>query len=230
MESTLHRQLKELYAGEFGQTEVVVDGYRIDVLVDERLIEIQHGSLGALRSKLNSLLQSHSVLVVKPLPARKFIIRRKTPKGKVVSSRYSPRKDNIYNLFDDMVYFVDVFPHPRLELEILLTEQEEHRLPKKKKRWRRKDYDIQELRLREVQNRIALKTIDDLLDLLPDGLPLEFTTADLAKCADIPRWLAQKMAYCLRKFSAIDVIGKHKNALLYCIGELPNEKAKKRVA
>ncbi len=53
------------------------------------------------------------------------------------------------------------------------------------------------------------------MQLLPENLPEQFTTADMARAAEIPRWLAQKMAYCLRRMEAITLSGKRRNALLY---------------
>src|SRR6185312_1868014 len=67
METMLHRQLKALYAGKAARMEERVAGYRIDAVRGEQLIEIQHGGLAAIRTKIGRLLQEHSVLVVKPL-------------------------------------------------------------------------------------------------------------------------------------------------------------------
>ena len=52
MESSLHRQLKELYAPSPEHREVVWDRWRIDAVRDNELIEIQHGSLSAIRDKI----------------------------------------------------------------------------------------------------------------------------------------------------------------------------------
>ena len=49
METTLHRQLKELYAGPEGRVEHRVAGYRIDAVRDGQFVEIQHGGLSAIR-------------------------------------------------------------------------------------------------------------------------------------------------------------------------------------
>jgi hypothetical protein len=42
-----------------------------------------------------------------------------------------------------------------------------------------------------------------------------FTTEEIARLAPMPRWLAQKMAYCLRKTGAIEPHGKRGNSWLY---------------
>ena len=124
METTLHRQLKELYCPDTSQHEVHIDGYRIDVRDGNRLIEVQCACLFAIREKVRQLLHEHRVLVVKPLATRKFLIKRKRQHGRIISSRYSPRQGTVYDLFEELVHFINVFPHPNLTLELLLTEQE----------------------------------------------------------------------------------------------------------
>ena len=217
METSLHRQLKSLYCGKDSQQEVSVDGFRIDVVDAGRLIEIQHGSLGAIRDKVRALVVAHRVTVVKPLAARKYLIKRTRKGGKIVSSRYSPSRQTFHHLFDDLVHFVDVFPHPNLTLEIVLTEQEEHRCASRKRRWRSKDYRVLDRRLRLVQDRKQLRTIADRVAMLPGGLGETFSTEDIARQAAIPRWLAQMMAYCLRKTGATRAVDKRGNSILYRI-------------
>ena len=220
METTLHRQLKEIYAPDEVDREVSVDGFRIDGMVGSQLVEIQYGSLGAIRDKIRKLVVNHRVLIVKPLAARKYLATRTRKNGKVSSSRYSPKRESFYDFFLDFVHFVNVFPHKNLTIELLLTEQEEWRVAKKAKRWRGKNYRVEDRRLSSVGESRELQTIDDLIGFLPsvlrDSKKIQtFTTADLAQEADIPRWLAQKMAYCLRKTGAATVEGKQGNAIVY---------------
>ncbi len=220
METSLHRQLKSLYCADQSQQEVTVAGYRIDGVVEGTLIEIQCASLGAIRNKIRALLAEHDVLVVKPLAAKKQLVKYTRKGGRAVSRRASPKHESFHDLFLDLVHFVDVFPHPRLTLEVLLTEQEEHRLPALKSRRTRKNYRVQDRCLSDVTDKLVLSDTADLSSLLPRGLPPQFTTAELAELCEIPRWLAQKMAYCLRQTGAVAQIGKRGNALIYEIGEL----------
>lgn len=215
METTLHRQLKELYCSEAAGREVwISDDYRADAVVNGELIEIQQASLSALKQKIRDLLADHCVRVVKPLASRKMILKRSRRNGPIVSQRASPYREKMAHLFTELVYFVGVFPHPRLTLEILLTEQEEIRIPRKPRRWRGKDYRVEDRRLVNVVERRELRTAEDLLVFLPK-LPVQFTTSEIAKAAGIPRWLAQKMAYCLRQTGATSVVGKRGRSLLY---------------
>lgn len=230
METSLHQQLKEMYAPDAAQREVVVDGFRIDGVVDKRLIEIQCASLSAIRDKIRTLLESHRVSVVKPLSARKFLITRKSKRGKVTSERYSPKRETFYHLFDEFVHFAKVFPHRNLSIEVLLTEQEEIRVPVPKRRWRSKGYRVEDRSLRSVTDRMTLRTRNDLLAMLPEGLPNPFSTADVAAIAEIPRWLAQKAAYCLRVVGAVTTAGKNGNTILYTPQKTRVRKPKRRKA
>lgn len=215
METTLHRQLKELYAGDAASREVRLDGYRIDAIAGGKLIEIQSAPLGAIRDKVRTLVQSHDVLVIKPLAARKTLIKLKKAGGAVVSVRSSPRRESVFDLFIELVNFVPLFPHPRLRLDVLLTEQEEERVPVKRRRRRGKDYRVLDRRLVCVAETHSFSSSADILALLPPDLPASFTTADMARLTGMPRWLAQKMAYCLRRMEAIEVIGISQRSRLY---------------
>ncbi|HND55708.1 MAG TPA: hypothetical protein PLV92_25005 [Pirellulaceae bacterium] len=220
METTLHQQLKQRYATDGARQEVVLGDYRIDVVKgDEQLIEIQHGSLAAIRDKIGRLLKKHDVLVVKPLVIRKQLVLLDRRGGRVVSRRGSPKRGQIWDLFHELVYFTRVFPHPRLVLEVPLVEIEEWRFPGhgRRRRWRSKDHVVEDQRLTKVESTMTLRTVDDLLRLLPSDLPCPFHTGHLAESAGMQRWVAQRVAYCLRKTGAVVQDGKQGNALLYRI-------------
>lgn len=216
METSLHRQLKTLYAtGD--QKEVTLDRYRIDAIDDSgRLVEVQCAGLAAIRDKVRRLLTSHEVVVVKPVVRSRLLIKRNRKKGKVVSRRRSPSRGSVLDVFEDLVHFVTVFPHERLTLEVVVVDIEEHRLPPLKRRWTRRRYRVEDRVLLDVHNRFELSAGIDLNELLPAGLPeAPFTTRELAEVLGQPRWVAQRVAYCLRKTGAVEVVGKQRNAIVY---------------
>ena len=220
METSLHRQLKALYAGEHAASEQEsrkFAGYRIDVVRGEELVEIQHGSLGAIRNKIAKLLEKHPVRVVKPLIARKTLIKLEGIDGGEISRRLSPKQATVLDLFHELVYFTAVFPHPRLTIEVPLVTVEERRIPGhgKRRRWRRNDHTVLDLSMVEVVSTHFFRTNNDLLALLPENLPQPFHTGDLATAMQIQRWIAQRIAYCLRKTGGAKLIGKQGNALTY---------------
>jgi hypothetical protein len=217
LETTLHRQLKALYAGPEARVEERLDGFRIDAVREEQLVEIQHGSLGAIRSKIKALLESHDVLVVKPLVVRKTLVKLTKRGGREVSRRLSPKQGTVLSLFDELVYFTAVFPHANLTLETPLVEVEERRYPGhgRRRRWRQSDFVVEDQRLVAIEAVPRYRTTADLLALLPEDLPARFHTGQLAERLEIQRWLAQRIAYCLRQTGAAKVCGKQGNALVY---------------
>ncbi len=118
METSLHRQLKAHYAGDDGVVEVVCDGYRIDAVRGGELIEIQHGSLAAIRDKVRKLLRRHRVRLVKPIVANKVLVKLASAAAPSSSRRRSPKRGTVLDMFDELVYFTRVFPHERLVLEV----------------------------------------------------------------------------------------------------------------
>jgi hypothetical protein len=217
METSLHRDLKRLYAGEAAQCEVRLAGYRIDAVADGELIEVQHGPLAAIRDKIGKLLATHRVRVVKPIIARKLLVYRRRKGGRVIRRRLSPKRGQLLDLFDELIHFTRVFPHPRLALEAPLVEIEEWRYPGHgRRRWRRDgDFQVEDQKLIAIHSQHRLDTIGDLAALVACPLPAPFHTAHLAAGLNIPRWSAQRIAYCLHRMGALQQIGKQRNAWLY---------------
>ena len=218
METSLHRQLKESYAKDAADVEVTIGAYRIDAVRDGELIEVQHGSLTAIRSKVAQLLKQHRVRVVKPIIARKRIVRQLTVDGPVKSRRYSPMRGGILELFDELVYFTKVFPHSRLVLEVPMVEVEEWRLPPQASRRRRRKakYRVHDVRLTKVLQTYRFIDSSELLDLLPIAkLPTTFDTAQLSEALGVDRWVGQRIAYVLRETGAVEPAGRRGNARQY---------------
>jgi len=217
METSLHRELKSFYASRNSKFEVPLGKYRIDVVTGKRLIEIQHGSLAAIRDKIRVLLEEHPVLIVKPIIARKYLVKQSGRGGEVLGRRLSPKRGKLLDLFDELVYFTRVFPHRRLMLDVPLVEIEEWRYPGhgRRRRWRKNDFEVEDQRLLEVHETRRFRTAGDLLKLIPGPLPKPFHTGDLAEMLGVERWIAQRIAYCFREMGATRQVGKKGNALLY---------------
>lgn len=218
METTLHQQLKLSYAQDDSQTEVRLGNFRIDAVRDDELIEIQFGSLSAIRDKCQKLLKRHQLRVVKPVIMRTRIAKVPCAGGEVSSRRMSPKRGNVLDVFDELIYFTRVFPHTNLTIEVPLVHVEQVRRPRRKRRRRawHKNYDVEDTRLESVESTIELKEPVDLLELA--DIPTRgkaFTTADLAEWTDQPRWKAQQIAYVLRKTGAVKSTHRTRQGIVY---------------
>lgn len=217
METTLHQQLKEKFREPGSEIEVKVGRYRIDVVNGERLVEIQRSGLASIRDKINVLLQDFQVDVVKPLIVRKRLIKFDREEGKIVDQRWSPRRGSILDLFDELLYFTRVFPHPNLRLIAPLIEIEEHRYPGHGKRRRRRkgDFEVKDRFLSKMHGVETFETATDLHRLMPTNLPSPFDSANLAAGLGIDRWIAQRIAYVLRHTGSAKLVGKKGNTNLF---------------
>ncbi len=217
METSLHRDLKTLYGGEDVQFEVPLGPHRIDVVSGGRLVEIQLASLAAIRDKVRMLLKDHRVIVVKPIIVRKTLVKRVTKDGPVACRRLSPKRGAILDLFEELVHFSRVFPHQRLTLEVPLVDVEEWRYPGhgRRRRWRRDDYQVEDQKLIAVHQTERFQTAADLARLVGCPLPRPFHTGQLSESLGVERWVAQRIAYCLRQTGAVREVGKQGNARLY---------------
>ncbi len=211
-EKPLHAALKDVCAQPGDRFEVPVDGFFVDLVRGDLLIEFQTAGFSAIRRKLQSLLDSHPVRLVHPIAEAKWIVKLNRDGSKVLSRRKSPKRGCVDDLFAELVSLPTLLAHENFSLEVLMIHEEEVR---RDDRRRRKSWRRCERRLLEVVDRWVFDSPMDLADLLPEDLPEPFTTADLAERLKRPRWLAQKMAYCLRESGVLAVEGKRGNALLY---------------
>ena len=214
-EKPLHASLKAWCAQPGDLFEVAVDGYVIDIVRDDLLLEIQTGSFASIKSKPNKLIRTHRVRLIYPIAQEKWIIKLPTDDAGKETRRKSPKRGRVEDVFWEMVSFPHLLMNDNFAVEVLLIQQEEVRRYDEKRYWRRRGWGIEERRLLDVVGRISLKEPADWRNLLPDCLVTPFTTKDLAEAAGISRRLAQKMAYCLRGMGVIALIGKKGRSNLY---------------
>ena len=214
-EKPLHASLKAWYAQPGDRFEVNVDGSVIDIVRGELLVEIQTRSFSALKRKLEKLVVNHPVRLVFPIAVEKWVIRLSAEGAAQEGRRKSPKHGSILKLFRELVSFPHLISHPNFSLEVLLIQEEEVRQQGPARNWRRRGWGTVERRLVQVVERRVFAAPADLAALIPASLEEPFTTVELAEAIDQPRWLAQKMAYCLRSAGAIAEAGKQGKATRY---------------
>lgn len=214
-EKPLHASLKEWYAEPGDRVECPVDGYVIDLVRGDLLIEIQTSGFSSMKQKVLALLDAgHRVRIVHPIPVDRWIVKVDDD-GTILGRRRSPRHGDRTDVFSELVSFPGSIAHPGLEVEVVMTIEEQYRSHTPDRAWRRKGWTVLERRLVDVVDTLLLTGTDDLIGLLPSGLPEEFTTADLAARLGRPKRTGQQMAYCLRTLGAMTVVGKTGNSVLY---------------
>jgi hypothetical protein len=216
-EKSLHGAIKNWYAHPGDGLEALVDGYLVDIVRDDMLIEIQTRNFSALKLKLTRLTGSHRVRLVHPISQRKWIIRMDASSGAVLSRRRSPKRGRVEDVFHELVYIPSLLRDPNFSLEVLLVRSEDLLIDDGRGSWRRRRWSIHDRRLLDVVDSVLFEAPDDLLKLLPSSLPEKFTTKDLSQASKLRVSTAQKMAYCLRQIGLIEAVDKRGRALLYSL-------------
>lgn len=195
-ESSLHRALKTAYAIQYsGKTEVNVQNKVCDIVTDTGdIIEIQTQQLHALRQKIAALIDEHRITVVRPLVCEKYI---ETYCGNtLLTRRKSPKKETLYTICRELSSIYQFLDHPHFILELPcvavceIREQTDAptQLPNKSRRflrcWQKTDKKLERL----YEQTYLFKTKYDLLQLLPDSLPQEFSTAELPQAGKYANW------------------------------------------
>lgn len=205
-EGPLHAAVKAMLAAPGDRLEVPVDRFVIDLIrADGELLEIQTGSFGPLRAKLDVLLDRHRFRIVHPVAAERRIVRV-NEHGEVLSVRRSPKCGTVVEVFDKLIAFPSLLGHPNLTVEVLLL-AEDHMRAAQPVTVRRRTRDPGARQLRELLARIELHGPDDVVRALPPLPPQPFSTRELASLLGCSTQLAQRTAYCLRAINIIEGAG-----------------------
>jgi hypothetical protein len=228
-EGALHAQLKEWYRRPGDELEKRLSGYVVDIVRGELLIEIQTGGFAPLRRKLDALTREHPVRIVAPVARERRIVRLSS-EGEILSVRRSPRHGRVEDIFSRLVSIPSLLCRPQFEIEILLTEEDELRIHRPGRAFRRHGWVVSGRSLSRVDSRIRIASPEDAAALLPSRLPEAFDTTELAETAAITRRLAQQMTYCLREMGMLEIVGCRRRAHVYRRVDRAGSPLPKRVA
>jgi len=214
-EKSLHAVLKNWLKMPGDKIESPVDGYIIDIVRGDLLIEIQTQNFSAIRKKLENLLISHRVRLIYPIVHNKWIIGFDRKGVQITKRRLSPKHDSYVNIFEELVRIPHIMLNSNLIVEALIVEIEEIKINDGKGSWRRKGWSVIDRRLVNLVSQKIFYGANDYLSLIPKNLNVPFTNNELSKALQKPIRLARMMTYCLRKSNILKVIGKRGKAFLY---------------
>lgn len=214
-EGHLHASLKERYVRPGDEVEAEVDGYVVDILRGDLIIEIQTANFSRIAWKMRDLVSRYRVLLVHPVPRELWIVKLPQHAGEATVRRKSPKRSDVIDVFGELVSFPELLTNDQFQLDVVLTQEEELRRFEPGRRWRRRGWVTVERRLVDVVETASLRRAGDYASLLPRDLPPEFRTSDLASALGRPRYVARKVAYCLRECGLIEQVGRHGNGIVY---------------
>lgn len=214
-EKSLHAELKNWLKLPGDKIESPVDGYIIDIVRGDLLIEIQTQNFSAIRKKLEKLLINHRVRLIYPIVQNKWIIGLDRNGDQITKRRLSPKHNSYVNIFEELVRIPNIMLNSNLVIEALIVNVEETRLNDGKGSWKRKGWSIIDRKLVNLIDQKVFHISMDYLTLIPKSLKFPFTNYELSKALQKSIRLARMMTYCLRKNNILKVIGKKEKALLY---------------
>ncbi|MFX0080584.1 MAG: hypothetical protein ACFE94_02425 [Candidatus Hodarchaeota archaeon] len=214
-ESSLHAALKQWYREPGDKLEEPVDGYIIDIVRENLLIEIQTSNFASIKKKLEILTENYDVKLVYPIVQDKLIVKMDPIRNKAISMRNSPKHGTYCDIFEELIRIPHLVPKMNFTIEVALIQIEEIRKINSVGTWRRKNWNIYDRKLLKVFERKLFCTPIDFLMLKPINLRTPYTNMELAFTLNKPLRLAQKMSYCLRKMGIVKVVGKKGKGFLF---------------
>lgn len=214
-ERSLHAHLKRLYTEPGDLVEEKIEGYWVDIRRGESVIEIQTANFSNMKRKLQALLPNRPVHIVHPVAAEKWITKLAGDGVTLISRRKSPKRGNVYDLFDELVSFPHLILDPNFSIEVVLVKEEEMRCEDGKGSWRRKGTSIKDHLLLEVTHREVFLKSGDFLRLLPDAWTGPSSNREIATALRQIYSRIARMTYCLVRMNLIRAVGKQGNSILY---------------
>ena len=217
-EKTLHKVLKLYIEPREEYHEVKFLGKVADIKNENGIFEVQTAAMEKMNPKLERFLTASPVTLVLPLLAKKTVSWING--GDISSPRRSPKTEGIFDAFYHLSKISSHFGHENLTVKLLFLDVSEY----KYLNGRGKDLKRGATRCDRIPNslisEIDIKTTDDVLSLIPQIPPVEFTAKDFAK---ITKKKSMKNYYVLRFLQDVGLVskvGKEKRAFIYKFNRL----------
>ena len=198
-EYSLHSQLKNYLAKPGDRLEALVEGKVVDLVrADGELVEVQTGHLGQLKRKAVALAgKGYRVRVVYPVSAARELRRLDPVTSELLSVRKSPKRGDIYDLFDELARAPELISTHNVIVEILMIRSVETKVRDGSGSWWRKGDRTVDRELVEVISSRDFGNPGQWLALIPQGLASPWTSAALGEALGIESRRARKILYCL---------------------------------
>jgi hypothetical protein len=136
-------------------------------------------------------------------------IRRLDPKTEeLVSTRRSPKRGDLYSVFDELVNAPSLIASRNVSLEVLLVRTAEIKTRDGSGSWWRKGDRTVDRELVEVLSSRSFRTRGQWLALIPKSLPPPWSSSNLGEALGIGADRARKVLYCLSRAGLLVEAGK----------------------
>ncbi|MGB9687223.1 MAG: hypothetical protein ACPLYX_12085 [Rectinema subterraneum] len=188
----------------------MVEGKIIDLVrADGELVEIQTSHLSQLKSKVFKLAEmGYRVRVVYPVSVSCELHRLDPMTNELLSVRRSPKRGDIYCLFDELVRAPELVAANNITFEVLLIRSIEIKTRDGSGSWWRKGDRTVDKELAEVLSSRSFDSREQWLAIIPESLAHPWDSAVLAESLGISSAKARKILYCFCRAGIISELGK----------------------
>lgn len=218
-EHTLHRVLKFYLSSDEANHEIKIGKMFADVLIDNKIYEVQTKAFNAMRNKLDNFLPNYDVTIVYPVAYIKKIYMTNLY-GEILSEKKSPKKGQPLEIFFELYKIKSYLKHDNLHFKIIMLDLDEYRIPTEKKRWHSKGYERENQIPNEIINIYDINKPTDFINILNEyNIPLNFDSKEFSKATKLTIKRGTTALNVLTYLEVVERIGKKGNSYIYKINK-----------
>jgi len=213
-EKTLHSTLKYYFADE-KYHEKKIGNYYVDILIDNKIYEVQTANFNKLREKLNFLLRDYDITIIYPVIHKKIIFWVEESTNEITNGRLSNKKGNYINIFPELYKIKQYLNNNNLHLKLVLINVDEYKSLNGWDKTKKKGSSRIERVPTEIVDILDIKSIKDYSFFTSSFNDNLFTSKDfksLNKCSTKEANLALNILLFL---GIVERVGKQKRLFLY---------------
>lgn len=210
-ERTLHQYLKYYFCPNSSFHEQKCEGYIVDILKNNEIIEIQTSAFNAMRKKLESLLQTYPIKIVYPIILEKTIYNY-DESGSLVSVKKSPKKEHPLKIGKELYKINYLLNNKNLSFICPILKIYEYRIPYVNRYKQQKMTRINQIPY-ELVNLVELKSKTDYQNLIP--FDNEFTALEFKKKLKLSPKEVSTALIILRTLKVIEIVRKDGKKYIY---------------
>lgn len=214
-EKILHKIIKYYLTTNEDNHEIKIGKMYIDVMIDNKIYEIQTRQFNSLRHKLDVLLDNYDITIIYPTFRNKYIYLL-NEYGELIKESKSPKKGTPFQLLVEQYKISQYLKHPNLHFKVLYFDIDEYREIAPKKHFKQQGY----VRLKQVP-KVLVKEYDfmnkdDYKKIFEEyDFTNNFTVLEFSKKFKLSYNKASQAIRSLKELGVIEVIYKQGKANIW---------------
>ena len=215
-EKSIHSIIKDYLSPNKENQEIKVGRYVADIKIGNQIIEIQTQNFKKLINKIEYYLETgYNIKVVYPVIYERYTNWIDPISHKIVERRKSPIKGCIQDFLTELYWVYKYLENDKFDISIILINAEEYKYLDGYGQNSKKHATKIDKVPTKILNEIQIKTIKDLVVMVPQTLDIEFNSKDFIKHSKCrKKWIGSGIKL-LRDIGVITVVRKEGNSFIY---------------